>query len=414
MASAMTTAKHPGIVYYKSHASNANSGYCMYSIGDALVLGAGYKTTYVFKTPALQTGITRRMGFLDTTSVTAPTDGAYVKILDGVMTGQTAKDGTISTTASNITILANTWYRLVISVSDDGATVTYTLYADDSTNVLWTDTLTANIPTGALGHGDICTLETPAAATILGYIDYIDVTFPDARKVVQYSSSAASPSADFSAYKWYGKTSGWLGDSITDEDNLTDPLTVYWNVVKNKLLLTSAVSEAWTGAAISKEASYTDKRFTKRYTSLASGLEIIGVLGGVNDYVQNAVFGTMADEATDADNTSFYGSLKFLIEGLITRYPSGRLFFMTPLPYWSETKAYGATNTVDKTLKDYVDAIKEVCRWYSIPVCDLYAMSELYPYSSAQRTAFIPDGCHPNAAGHARIAEKIASFMQTL
>lgn len=214
--------------------------------------------------------------------------------------------------------------------------------------------------------------------------------------------------------KFIGKSSGWLGDSITDSANLSDPLTVYWNVVKNKLQFASAVSEAWTGAAISREGSYTDKRFTKRYTSLATGLDIIGVLGGVNDYTQNAVYGAMTDAATDADNTSFYGSLKFLIEGLITRYPSGRIFFMTPLPYWSASKAYGATNTVGKTLKDYVDAIKEVCRWYSIPVCDLFAMSELYPYSADQRTAYIPDGTHPNAAGHARIAEKIASFMQTL
>lgn len=214
--------------------------------------------------------------------------------------------------------------------------------------------------------------------------------------------------------KFIGKKSAWLGDSITDPANLSDQTTVYHNVVKGKMQLASAVPEAWTGAAISKEASYVDKRFTKRYLSLPADAEIVGVLGGVNDYTQDAVYGAIGDAASDADGASFYASLKFLIEGLITRYPSGRIFFMTPIPYWAVAKPYGTANGVGKTLKDYVDAIKEVCRWYSVPVCDLFAMSELYPYSSTQRTAYIPDGIHPNAAGHARMAEKIASFMETL
>ncbi len=179
--------------------------------------------------------------------------------------------------------------------------------------------------------------------------------------------------------------------------------------------MASMAVEAWVGSAISKEASYTDKRFTKRYLSLPADLDLVLVFGGVNDFAQNATYGAITDAPSDVDGATFYASLHFLCQGLVTRYPDATVVFMTSLPrkYGGETY-YDATNSVGKKLIDYVNAIKEVCAFYSIPVLDLYSKSELYPWDAAQVTAYIPDGLHPNAAGHERIANKLTGFLATL
>lgn len=180
------TAKHPGLVGYLCHASNANSGYKMVTDATCILLAGGEKTTIIFKTPSAITGVTRRIGFHDTLDVNAPTDGVYVLISETTLTGQTMSNGTGSTTGTSYTVSTATFYRLVIELNADATLATFTLYADDSDTVLWTDTLATNIPTGAgrtVGHGDVCTLASPSGAINIGYLDYIDIVLPNARKV---------------------------------------------------------------------------------------------------------------------------------------------------------------------------------------------------------------------------------------
>lgn len=179
--------KHPGVLSYSSHASNANSGYCFITEGSTFLLGGGEKTTIIFKTPASLTGVTRRMGFHDSASVSAPTDGVYIKMDADTLTGQTINNTTGSTTATNYTVSTATWYRAVIELNADATLAIFTLYADDSTTVLWQDTLATNIPTATgrnVGHGDVCTLASPSGATAIGAIDYMDIVLPNARRVV--------------------------------------------------------------------------------------------------------------------------------------------------------------------------------------------------------------------------------------
>lgn len=173
---------HPGVGIHKSSTS-ANSGFGLMCDVFGIILGGGEKTTIIFKTEATLTDITRRMGFHTTLNITAPTDGAYCKIADGVLTGQTAKGSAASTTGSNYSLSPGTWYRLVIELNTNATLVTFTLFADNSSTVLWQDTLNTNIPTGTIGHGDVCTMGSPGAVTALGRLDYIDVVFPQARRI---------------------------------------------------------------------------------------------------------------------------------------------------------------------------------------------------------------------------------------
>jgi hypothetical protein len=179
-------AKHPGVMSYSSHASNANSGCGLIGNSSAILLGGGEKTTIVFKTPSSLTGVTRRIGFHDTADQNAPNDGVYVLMNGVTLNGRTMNNGTGSNTASTYTIAVDTWYRLVIQLNADATLATFTLYTDDSTTVLWTDTLATNIPKTSgreTSHRDVCTLASPSGATVIGYLDYMDIVLPNARRV---------------------------------------------------------------------------------------------------------------------------------------------------------------------------------------------------------------------------------------
>ena len=183
IAVAASTAKHPGVAAYLSHASNADSGYRYTTDATSILLTGGEKSTAIFKTAATLTGITRRIGYHNTSTVTAPTDGAYGKIsTDGTLTGNVTKNNSITSTASSYQLLVDTFYELKFEINAAGTVTTFTLYQDDSDTVLWTDTVTAALPVVAVRHCDIATLASPAGAAIIGLIDRLEFT-PAARRI---------------------------------------------------------------------------------------------------------------------------------------------------------------------------------------------------------------------------------------
>ena len=70
-----------------------------------------------------------------------------------------------------------------------------------------------------------------------------------------------------------------------------------------------------------------------------------------------------------------------------------------------------SVNAQNHTLKDYVDAMKDVCERYSIPVIDLFNTSGLNPSLQAVKDAYMPDGLHPNAVGHKMIANIMSYWL---
>lgn len=179
------TPKHPGVMPILSSAT-PNSGYRIRLNPDSLLLGGGEKTTIIFKPATTLLGVTARFGFHDSSDVTAPVDGVYAEIVDGVLSGKTSNNNTKSTTGTTFTLTADTWYRLVILLNNDATSAKFTLYADDSNTVLWSDSLAENIPNTAgreVCHAYVCTYSGSSAITI-GSLDYMDVVLPKARRVV--------------------------------------------------------------------------------------------------------------------------------------------------------------------------------------------------------------------------------------
>ena len=66
------------------------------------------------------------------------------------------------------------------------------------------------------------------------------------------------------------------------------------------------------------------------------------------------------------------------------------------------------------TLKEYVQIIREVAEYYSLPVLDLFAVSGIQPAIKEVQEYYLPDGLHPNDNGNAVIAARLKSFLETL
>lgn len=181
-------AKHHGIRVFTS-STNANSGYRIYTaVGNINTIGGYEKTTLCFRTPSPFSATANiRFGIMKKVDHTASSDHIMIKIAADKLSGVCAKNSNETATATDYTLAANTWYRAVIEVNSDATAVTFTLYADDSNTVLWTSTVTeaANIPKAvtSLYHG-LVAYDTGTTAVNLIVVDYIDLIFPNARKVV--------------------------------------------------------------------------------------------------------------------------------------------------------------------------------------------------------------------------------------
>ena len=141
--------------------------------------------------------------------------------------------------------------------------------------------------------------------------------------------------------------------------------------------------------------------------------DIVVIFGGTNDYGHgDAPIGSPSDRTPD----TFYGALHTLYTSLIEKYPEAVIVILTPLHRCVEEdpRGEGRRTQAIGTLKEYVNIIREVAEFYSLPVIDLYANSGLQPRVPVIKEKYMPDGLHPNDAGHRILALKIAHFLENM
>ena len=201
---------------------------------------------------------------------------------------------------------------------------------------------------------------------------------------------------------WNGKTWNVLGDSITFGAKTT---LTYHAYLKEKLNIATVNNYGIAGNTIAVNSNSTGDGMCVRYENMNNNADIISVAGGVNDHGLNTPLG----DISSIDNKTFYGALKILCEGLLTKYPLKTIFFITPMHY-TDFFSGDTTNSLKLPLTDYVDAIIKVCRMYSIPVLDNYSNIGIYPKNSIQKSTYTADGLHPNEEGHKKMANEILKF----
>lgn len=150
-----------------------------------------------------------------------------------------------------------------------------------------------------------------------------------------------------------------------------------------------------------------DLDFPSRVVEMAPDADVVVVFGGTNDFGHgDAPFGTPADRTAD----TFCGALHELYTSLLEKYPAAQFVIITPLHRATEC----IPNMHGKVLKDYVEEIRRAAEYYSLPVLDLYAEYGVQPAVPVMKDMYMPDGLHPNDAGHVILTNKIAKFIESL
>lgn len=205
----------------------------------------------------------------------------------------------------------------------------------------------------------------------------------------------------------------FLGDSITEghgvsrvEYRFTDRLAAAYGII--------AMNYGIGGTRIARQKTPSfypdhDRDFLSRVAELDETADAVLVFGGTNDWGHgDAPLGRMEDR----DPFTFYGALHLLCTSLIARFPGKPIIILTPLHRSNESDPNGPFGPRPGTLRDYVQAIREVAEYYSLPVMDLYKESGLQPDVPVILEKYVPDGLHPNDAGHEILARKIAAYLK--
>jgi hypothetical protein len=195
-----------------------------------------------------------------------------------------------------------------------------------------------------------------------------------------------------------GKKINWIGDSIVAYWDFDDIVVRKLNLTPNGYQDQSDYAIAGSSISVPLDSSKISQMnpIVTRYTDMSNDADIIAVSAGTNDF--GFAYGTFGD-MTSTENTSFYGAMKTLCQGLMTKFPGKVIFFTTPIKRGDTTADFGGpyptqetTNSLGKTLKDYRDAIIEICAYYGIPVLDLWGESLLNPTFEAG-AAFLMMDC---------------------
>lgn len=172
---------HPGIVYLRD-STTANGGYRISTASNAFRLAGGEKCVTTFQPKGFRTTALTRIGFDDSTTITDPTDCVCIKMVGNgtngyTLTGIARSNNSQTATTVPFTAVSNTWYTLIIELNANATVATFTIENDAGT-VVWTDTVSANIPTAAgreTGYQIGAWESTTDAASDILWVDYCRV-----------------------------------------------------------------------------------------------------------------------------------------------------------------------------------------------------------------------------------------------
>lgn len=210
--------------------------------------------------------------------------------------------------------------------------------------------------------------------------------------------------------KLEGMKINFLGDSITEFYSATSPEFAYHQVIMRNYGLAKANNYGVSGTRFARqnvpstENTMFDYTFEMRADIMDRDVDAVVVFGGTNDYGHgDAKFGNIDDECI----YTYCGAINSLITKLENDFSKSEIIFMTPLHRLNETEPHAPDN---KTLEDYVIALREICKKRGIKVIDLFELNNMNP---ADEKLF-KDGLHPSDEGHAVLGEIVANELLKL
>ena len=176
------------------------------------------------------------------------------------------------------------------------------------------------------------------------------------------------------------------GDSISDDDFFTTKSHYYDYISQKTGIKTESYAVGGSGYAYNSTVTQSIQKWGATNNMLHQidnygngSPKFVIVECGTNDWgFTTCELGVMTD-ILDDNSTTFYGNIGKACRKLKTKFPYSKILFCTLLPRYDVTNYMcGKVNNNGNTMKQYSQAIKDVCEAYSINVLDMYAKSQLF------------------------------------
>lgn len=196
-----------------------------------------------------------------------------------------------------------------------------------------------------------------------------------------------------------------LGDSMTSGSSDTPG---YPEFLSSYLGTSSVTSYGASGSCIVADSSDIDSEddsYISRYSGMDESVDLVLVLGGINDWGYGNALGTPTDNSQD----TFFGAVRMLCQGLKEKYPQATIYFFSSPEsnpaskkalYLEGTQWEGNTegyNSIGLRLSDYAQAMQTVCAEEGIP---FYSLTEVLSweifdgeteYSAVEKTVMVAE-----------------------
>ena len=223
-------------------------------------------------------------------------------------------------------------------------------------------------------------------------IDYVDYYYIPSKYLDTSQLKVENTSS------WDNKKTCTLGDSITEGNTWQPYLSNYFGFIN-----TNCGIGGTTLGGTSTNAMWQDVRVN----AIPLDTEVLFIMGGSNDWAQNIAIGTIKD----ADNTTFMGAYKILLNKIYARIPNVEIIIMTQ-PFNGSDMRYDGTevNSKGHVINDYRKATREIANRFGLPIVETIEAG----INNFNKSLYIPDEVHPNAEGGKLIASVIIGKLKAI
>jgi len=177
-----------------------------------------------------------------------------------------------------------------------------------------------------------------------------------------------------------------------------------------------AETDAYVDAEVSGKSNERYHNVLK--TVNVADMDYITMLFGTNDYSQNRL---LDNPDNKYDISTIKGAARYVFENLYAKNPDVKIVVSAPFyrDRWKHVDVDGVSvedglngdervNTAGLYLRDYSEAILEVCGEYDIPAYNLYDISDINRFNEEY---YLHDGLHPSDAGYKHLAGIFAEIL---